>query len=248
MESQTLPNAIFTQSVPVGSSAPRICAATPYLATVSERPSNSGPTPAPTLVLASGSPRRRQLLADAGFSAEIEPADIDDADIRIGSVGAGLVAPALAYFKARRVAERRAARGAAPAWILAADTVCELDGAVLGKPADAEAAREMIGSLARRGHGVITGWCLLGPRGERRIGRDTAWIEIGDLPQTELERFLSDGLWRGKAGGYNLPEVIARGWPIECRGDPQTVVGLPMERLAPIVRELVAGGAGGGSR
>lgn len=191
------------------------------------------------MVLASGSPRRRSLLAEAGFAAEVEPADIDDAHIRIGAIAAELVAPALAYFKAQRVAERRAARGEPPTWILAADTVCERDGEVLGKPADVEEARAMIRSLAGRGHGVITGWCLLGPDGSRRIGRDVAWIEIGELPRDDFERFLADGLWRGKAGGYNLPEVIARGWPVRCVGDPQTVIGLPIDKLSPLLREVI---------
>lgn len=191
------------------------------------------------MVLASGSPRRRSLLAEAGFAAEVEPADIDDAHIRIGAIAAELVAPALAYFKAQRVAGRRAARGEPPAWILAADTVCERDGEVLGKPADVEEARAMIRSLEGRGHGVITGWCLLGPDGSRRIGRDVAWIEIGELPRDDFERFLAEGLWRGKAGGYNLPEVIARGWPVRCVGDPQTVIGLPIDKLSPMLREVI---------
>lgn len=196
--------------------------------------------PTPTrFVLASGSPRRRALLAEAGFAAEIEPADIDDADIPLGEVDARAVATALAHFKAQRVAERRAARGAGAAWILAADTVCERDGVVLGKPAGLDEARAMISSLAGRGHGVVTGWCLLGPDGSRRLGRDVAWIEIGELPEADFECFLREGLWSGKAGGYNLPEVVARGWPVRCVGDPQTVVGLPIDRLAPIIREAM---------
>lgn len=191
------------------------------------------------VVLASGSPRRRALLSAAGFSVEVEPADIDDAALRLGSVPAADVAPALAYFKAQRVAARRAARGAEAAWILAADTVCERDGEVLGKPASESEARSMIESLAGRGHGVVTGWCLLGPDGSRRIGRDMAWIEIGELPRADFQRFIEDGMWRGKAGGYNLPEVVARGWPVECRGDPQTVIGLPIDRLAPMIRSAL---------
>lgn len=205
-----------------------------------------GPLSAPSrqrIVLASGSPRRSRLLEEAGFSAVVEPADIDDAAIRLGSVQARDVAPALAHLKARRVAERRRWRGAEPAWILAADTVCERDGEVLGKPQDEDEARRMIASLARRGHGVITGWCLLGPDGDRRLGRDVAWIEIGDLPAQDFERFLAEGLWRGKAGGYNLPEVVARGWPVHCEGDPQTVVGLPITRLAPLIRAEMRGDA-----
>ncbi|MFZ9915326.1 MAG: Maf family protein, partial [Phycisphaerales bacterium] len=166
------------------------------------------------LVLASGSPRRRALLAEAGFDVEVEAADIDDGALALGAAAAADVASALAYFKARRVAERRASRGAVPSWILAADTVCERDGAVLGKPVDADHARRMIGSLLNRGHGVVTGWALVGPDGTARVGRDVAWIEIGALPDEELERFLAEDAWRGKAGGYNLPEVVARGWPV----------------------------------
>ncbi len=193
----------------------------------------------PRLVLASASPRRRALLADAGFDAEIEPADIDDGALALGAVGAFEAAPALAHLKARRVFRARRARGAAPAWILAADTVCERDGAVLGKPADRDDARAMIRSLASRRHGVVTGWCLAGPDGSLRIGRDVAWIEIGAIPGDDLERFLAEGAWRGKAGGYNLPEVVARGWPVRCEGDPQTVVGLPVARLAPLLRAVL---------
>lgn len=201
----------------------------PYAA---KRASDQGPR----LVLASSSPRRRALLAEAGFAAEVEAADIDDSDLAWTGVPAAHVAPALALFKARRVRERRLARGAPHAWILAADTVCERDGAVLGKPGDAAEAREMIRSLAQRGHGVITGWCLLSPDGEARLGRDVAWIEIGALPEEDFERFIAEGGWRGKAGGYNLPEVVARGWPVRCAGDPQTVVGLPIGRLSPLLR------------
>lgn len=193
------------------------------------------------LVLASASPRRIGLLREAGFDPEVEPADVDDASIGLGPVPATDVAPALAHFKARRVAHRRRARGARSAWILAADTICERDGAVLGKPAGREEAARMIRSLDRRRHAVVTGWCLVSPAGQRWIGRDLAWIELGGIPEPELERFLDEELWRGKAGGYNLPEVVARGWPVRCEGDPQTVIGLPARRLAPLLASALRG-------
>lgn len=200
---------------------------------------------AATLVLASGSPRRIELLRLHGFAPEVEPADIDDAAIALGTASAFVVPAALAHFKARRVRDRRELRGARPAWILAADTVCERDGAVLGKPADRDAARAMIRSLAGRAHDVVTGWCLLSPEGTARVGRDVAHIEIGDLPDALLGPFLDEGRWRGKAGGYNLPEVVALGWPVRCEGDPETVVGLPVTRLAPMLRAALACETGG---
>jgi septum formation protein len=133
-------------------------------------------------VLASGSPRRIELLRARGFDPEVEPADIDDAAIALGTGNAFVVPAALAHFKARRVRDRREVRGAPDAWILAADTVCERDGEVLGKPADRDAARAMIRSLAGRAHDVVTGWCLLAPDGTARVGRDVARIEIGEIP------------------------------------------------------------------
>lgn len=216
-----------------------------------DEPTSAAPAPgagdrAARLVLASGSPRRIELLRALGFAPEVEPADIDDAAVALGTGNAFVVPAALAHFKARRVRDRREVRGAPPAWILAADTVCERDGAVLGKPADRDAARAMIRSLAGRAHDVVTGWCLLSPEGTARVGRDVARIEIGELPEALLEPFLDEGRWRGKAGGYNLPEVVALGWPVRCEGDPETVVGLPATRLAPMLRAALAGRPDGG--
>ncbi len=193
-----------------------------------------------SFVLASGSARRIELLRALGFDPIVEPADLDDGALEIGAVSARDAATALAHFKARRVAEQRQARGAEVAWILAADTVCELDGAILGKPRDEAHARSMLRSLEARRHAVVTGWCLLGPDGSCRVGRDEAWIVMGALDAEDFERFLSEGAWRGKAGSYNLPEVVARGWPVSCEGDPQTVVGLPAEKLAPMLRAALA--------
>jgi septum formation protein len=195
------------------------------------------------LVLASGSPRRLELLCEAGFTPEVEAADIDDSSLVLGEVGAAATATSLAYFKARRVASARRGRDAPAAWILAADTVCERDGAILGKPVDESDARAMIRSLAERRHGVVTGWCLLSPEGGVRLGRARAEVDLGALPADDFERFLAEGRWRGKAGGYNLPEVEARGWPVRCEGDPHAVVGLPIAQIAPMLWASLGGRA-----
>jgi predicted house-cleaning NTP pyrophosphatase (Maf/HAM1 superfamily) len=73
------------------------------------------------------------------------------------------------------------------------------------------------------------------------MGRDTATVEIGELDHAELERFLTENRWEGKAGGYNLTEVVARGWPVRCEGDPHTVVGLPLAQVAPVLRRALGG-------
>jgi len=200
------------------------------------------------LVLASGSPRRAEMLRAAGFEPEIEPADIDDSALVRGSVDGAAFATSLAYFKARRVAAHRAARGAAPAWILAADTVTETDGRLVGKPVDAADARAMIKGFMGRGHRVATGWCLLSPRGAARMGRDVATVTLGDVPDASLERFLAERRWEGKAGGYDLAEVAALGWPIACEGDPETVRGLPVARLAPLLSDAIGAPRSRGAR
>jgi predicted house-cleaning NTP pyrophosphatase (Maf/HAM1 superfamily) len=89
---------------------------------------------------------------------------------------------------------------------------------------------------------VLTGWCLLSPEGGVRLGLARAEVDLGALPKDEFERFLAEGRWKGKAGGYNLTEVVARGWPVRCEGDPDAVVGLPVTQIAPILRESLGGG------
>lgn len=218
----------------------------PYPSTVmyareTER-SNPARSGAPVLVLASGSPRRAEMLRGAGFDPEIEPADIDDSALVPGSVDGAAFATSLAYFKARRVAARRAARGAAPAWILAADTVTETNGRLVGKPVDAGDARGMIRAFMGRSHRVATGWCLLSPSGAARMGRDVATVTLGGVSEASLDRFLAERRWEGKAGGYDLAEVAALGWPIACDGDPETVRGLPVSRLAQLLRDSIGAG------
>lgn len=188
------------------------------------------------------------MLRAAGFEPEIEPADIDDSALVPGAVEGAAFATSLAYFKARRVAARRAARGAPAAWILAADTVTETDGRLVGKPVDAQDARSMIRGFMGRGHRVATGWCLLSPAGAARMGRDVATVTLGDVSEASLERFLVARMWEGKAGGYDLAEVAALGWPIACEGDPETVRGLPVARLAPLLRDAIAAAESHGNR
>ena len=95
----------------------------------------------------------------------------------------------------------------------------------------------MLTQMRNRQHQTITGVCLmaLGLSGEtvrRRIFCDRANVTIGSLSDEQIQQYLASGQWQGKAGGYNLAERIDAGWPIQCEGDPTTVMGLPMQRLA----------------
>ena len=87
--------------------------------------------------------------------------------------------------------------------------------------------------------GIVIGRVLVLGEAEQHVPHRT-------LDDGEIERYVSAGGWRGKAGGYNLAERLAAGWPIRCEGDPTSVMGLPMARVAPLLRELGCGPKGGG--
>ena len=188
------------------------------------------------VILASGSPRRRELLAAAGVSFIVMIPAIDDADAPADDRDPERFVMSLAWFKARQVLADAAARFASdgPRWILAADTMCVADGAVIGKPVDAQEAARMVRAFVGATHEVVTGMCVLDRRtGARRIFADTARVTLGDLSDAAIADYAASGAWRGKAGGYNYAERVAAGWPLQCVGDPETVMGLPIRLVLP---------------
>lgn len=170
------------------------------------------------------------------------PPDLDDGLLRPGRVTPSQWVMALAYLKARRVRETITSTGSPLAdneVILGADTVCVVDDQILGQPRDVENARQMLRALRRRDHQTITGVCLIRRKDDRWHHQhfvDAAMVEMGEISDVQIENYLQSGDWRGKAGAYNLSERIEAGWPIECVGDPATVMGLPMRRLVPMLR------------
>jgi septum formation protein len=197
-------------------------------------------TPPRPLCLASASPRRRHLLEEAGFPFTIRPADLDDGSfVRGQGTTPQAWAMALAWLKARRVASLL--DDPAAGVVLAADTICEVDGEVFGQPRHESDARRMLRAMRGRAHRTITGVCLLDrATGARRLFFDEAVVHVGDLDDETIDTYIAGGEWKGKAGAYNLADRIAAGWPITCEGDPTTVMGLPMRRLEPILRRLLA--------
>lgn len=203
-------------------------------------------TPPPTLILASRSPRRRQLLAEAGYDAAVIPSPFVDPDeVDHGDADAREHAEDLAAKKAESLRDQiqnspsilQAHGVSLPVVILSADTICvDANGRGLGKPADADQARRMLQGFVRKTHGVVTGVCLVALEESGRtmdsIGfRDEASVTFGYVTPGEIDRYVEDQKWRGKAGGYNLFERRDAGWPISVEGDETTVVGLPMRRL-----------------
>lgn len=182
------------------------------------------------VILASGSPRRRAILAEAGVPAIVLVPGIDDAAAPADGSNPTAYVMSLAWFKARQaMADAQAAFGAGgPRWIVAADTMCVRDGAVIGKPVDRDEAESMIRGFAGRTHAVVTGVCIVDrATGARTIFADEAHVTLGALGDAALAAYLAGEGWRGKAGGYNYADRVADGWPLACEGDPETVMGLP---------------------
>lgn len=207
------------------------------------------------LLLASRSPRRRELLRSAGFEHEVVDAGVDDGQLSPGESTAEQWVAALSYLKARAGWERLTGEERRGAVVLGADTVVEKRGLIVGQPRDAEEARRIVLMLAGGSHRVLTGVTLLRGGDEgcdagmiRHTFTDAARVRVGEISAERLEAYLASGGWRGKAGAYNLSERLADGWPISYDGDPGTVMGLPMVRLTPVLREVLASAGGNGSR
>lgn len=192
------------------------------------------------LILASQSPRRKQLLSEAGFVFEQRSppfADPDQPPDHLRGHEATAYAAALAEQKAASLAEQLPG----PALILAADTICvDEAGDLIGKPRDRVHARAMVRSFIDAEHRVITGVALLRVGGDGSAMQsfaDVAVVRFGSVSSEQLDTYLATEDWQGKAGGYNLFDRQAAGWPIEVEGDPTTVVGLPMKRLLPMLNK-----------
>lgn len=234
------------------------------------------------VILASTSPRRRELLSAAAGGAgggaaggkgrerfplvALDPR-IDDGELMPGGVEPRSWVMSVAFLKAQAVARRlrgNHAEGAretslSPAQlrraiVVGADTMVVLGETMIGKPADAAAARATLLSLGLGEapspdaphtwvcHEVLTGVAIIELESQHReLFAQRTLVRMGGLSPAMLDTYIASGAWRGKAGGYNLPEVRAAGWPVACEGDEDNVAGLPM---AALMRRLSQRGVG----
>jgi septum formation protein len=185
--------------------------------------------PSPRLILASSSPRRRELLHTAGYAFEVHPADVDEDDYPVGTTPADL-ALFLARVKARTVAERFPADV-----VLAADTVVAFGDEPLGKPTDAADAARMLGRLSGTTHVVITGVCVVSRKTES-VARVMSSVTMKALSPQEIADYVATNDWKGKAGGYGIQDEGSDRFIVRATGSRTNIVGLPMEEA----RELLA--------
>ena len=185
------------------------------------------PPPAPALVLASASPRRRELIARLGLQpTRIIAADIDETP--------RMAEPPRAY--AQRMAREKAQAAADPeAHVLAGDTVVAVGRRILPKAEDAGTARTCLELLSGRRHRVLSAVALRAPDGTLRERLSETIVRFKPLSEAEIAAYLAGGEWQGKAGGYAI-QGSAEGLIAWISGSHSGVVGLPLFETRALLR------------
>lgn len=180
-------------------------------------------------MLASASPRRAELLASWGQVFERAPTNIEE------RVAAGETPRATCL----RLAEEKAAAAATgrqSGTVLGSDTIIEIDGELLGKPADADGARAMLQRLAGRRHHVVTSVALLHVPSGTCVS-DLSASEVEMKPNGWLDDYVACGEWEGKAGAYAI-QGVAASFSRVVSGSMDTVIGLPRELVVRLAARL----------
>jgi len=193
------------------------------------------------IVLASASPRRQEILRNAGIPFTVQAADINETPLKDELP--------------RDCAERLAREKALTVWrmrprdmVLGADTIVVVDGAILGKPVDGDDAARMLRLLSGRVHQVITGVCVVGTRSdsqltssepETRTASETTSVTMNELSDVEIREYVATGEPMDKAGAYAI-QGMASSWIPRIEGDYSNVVGLPMALVYSMLREREA--------
>ena len=181
------------------------------------------------LILASGSPRRRQLLAEAGFVFDVIPSDVDESDVP-PELHPGELAELLAVRKAQAVAEQYP-----DAIVLGADTVVAYGPKRSANPPTRH-ARQMLQTLGGTAHSVITGVAVVSQsRDWLRHARVVSAVHMRELTPHEIDRYVATNDWQGKAGGYGIQDNDP--FVTRISGCHTNIVGLPMTDTTELLAE-----------
>jgi len=181
------------------------------------------------LVLASNSPRRRELLLAAGIDFVVQASDLPEKP-EFGE-SPSTFAQRMAREKAEAVSAARPGD-----WILGADTIVVVDGKILGKPCDREDAARMLRLLSGRQHQVITGVCLAGKGIAADVRSATTLVTMDGIHEVEIKDYIATGEPMDKAGAYAIQGIASR-WISRIEGDYSNVVGLPIPLVWKMLRE-----------
>ena len=198
-----------------------------------QTPSNGVQNSAP-LILASASPRRRELLAQAGFSFEVAPAQVPE--VRKPGEDPIRFVTRLAREKAEAVALSRSITP--DTIVLGADTIVVVEEEVLGKPQDAADAARMLRMLSGQTHQVITGVCLAKGR-ERQRAAEVTFVRFATLSDEEIDAYVATGEPLDKAGAYAIQGRAGR-WVPRIHGCYFNVVGLPLALVSSMIEAMQA--------
>lgn len=189
----------------------------------------NAPSQPKSLVLASSSPRRAELLREAGYRFRIVHPPFAEPEVPPPHVDPTAYCESLAYYKARSIEDSNPEDT-----ILAADTITVIDGEIFGKPVDRNDARRILRRLAGTCHRVITGVAVLHPETDLRLmGHSVSVIHMRPLSDEMLESYLDTGQWEDKAGAYGIQDH-GDAFVESYDGSFSNIVGLPME----LVRDL----------
>ena len=186
------------------------------------------------LILASNSPRRREILSQAGFAFSVVASDVDEsfpANMPLSEVPVFL-----SEKKARVLADINP-----HAIILAADTVVILDDVILNKPADKSEAREMLQLLSAKTHEVVTGITLITPNETVSIA-DSARVSFRSLADWEVDWYVKGGFGLDKAGAYGVQDFIGMAGIEKMEGSFYTVMGLPIFHVFNLLKPYILDG------
>lgn len=184
------------------------------------------------IVLASSSPRRRELLAGLGVEFEAVPAEVEELD----AVSAPKLAPVYLARKNARLKAQTVARTHPDRWILAADTIVVLESRIFGKPSSLDEARIFLRTLSGQKHEVITACALVEPDGKSHEFQEVSGVTFRALTPEIIDQYLEAVDVLDKAGGYALQEqgdLIIE----QVEGSHSNVIGLPVEKIETVFKK-----------
>jgi septum formation protein len=185
------------------------------------------------LILASASPRRRQLLAEAGYKFTVVESDVDESTFPVEGVAVREYAERLALAKADNIARKYP-----DSLVIGADTVVDCQGRIIGKPADAKEARQITEKLFSTPHKVITGIAIVRLCDDTElIESDTTAVYPRKMTDEQVAAHIEGGSWRDKAGAYAIKEAGDE-FVERIDGSLTNVMGLPMELLESMLADL----------
>lgn len=190
----------------------------------------------PEFILASGSPRRRELAAQVGLTPVVIKSDVPEAPQANETPRA--YTQRLAKEKAQHVASELKNKADKPNWILSADTIVVAHDQILEKPQDAQHATDMLTMLSGTSHDVVTSFCWLNrATDEHRVQSVTTSVHFKVLPASWIEAYVRTGEPMGKAGSYAI-QGLAGAFVEKINGSHSNVVGLPVEAVVTMLAEM----------